>query len=58
MLRFDPMNDLKYENIYLNEYQNANEAKQDLKEYFKFYNEHRKHQPLNYLTPAQIYFAK
>lgn len=49
---------VKYENIYLNEYGNIGEAKQGLSEYFKFYNEKRKHQSLNYRTPAQIYFAK
>lgn len=49
---------VKYENIYLNEYRNANEANQGLTEYFKFYNEKRKHQSLDYRTPAQIYFAK
>ena len=49
---------VKYENIYLNEYRNFNEANQGLAEYFKFYNEKRKHQSLNYRTPAQIYFAK
>ena len=49
---------VKYENIYLNEYGNITEANQGLSEYFKFYNEKRKHQSLNYQTPAQIYFAK
>lgn len=49
---------VKYENIYLNEYRNPDEAKQGLIEYFKFYNEKRKHQSLNRKTPAQIYFAK
>lgn len=47
---------IKYENIYINEYQNINEANRGLSEYFKFYNEKRKHQSLNYQTPAQIYF--
>ena len=49
---------VKYENIYLNEYRNFQEANQGLKGYFKFYNEDRKHQSLNYRTPAQIYFSK
>ena len=35
---------VKYENIYLNEYGNIKEANQGLSEYFKFYNEKRKHQ--------------
>lgn len=49
---------VKYENIYLNEYGNIEEANQGLSEYFKFYNEKRKHQSLNYRTPAQMYFTK
>lgn len=49
---------VKYENIYLNEYANISEAEQGLNEYFKFYNEKRRHQSLDYKTPAQIYFAK
>lgn len=49
---------LKYENVYLNEYVNSNEANQGISEYMKFYNEQRKHQSLNYQTPAQIYFSK
>ena len=48
----------KYENVYLNEYANIGEAGQGLSEYFKFYNEKRRHQSLDYKTPAQIYFAK
>lgn len=49
---------VKYENIYLNEYRNPDEARQGLDEYFKFYNEKRRHQSLDRKTPAQIYFAK
>jgi len=49
---------LKYENVYLNEYRNASEANQGIGEYIKFYNELRKHQSLDYRTPAQLYFAQ
>jgi putative transposase len=49
---------VKYENVYLHDYRNRQEAGQGLSDYFKFYNEQRRHQSLNYLTPAQIYFAK
>jgi len=49
---------IKYENIYLNEYANIDEAEQGLNEYFTFYNEKRRHQSLDYKTPAQIYFTK
>jgi putative transposase len=46
---------VKYENIYLYDYQNIEEAQIGLAEYFQFYNHRRIHQSLNYLTPAQIY---
>jgi putative transposase len=49
---------LKYENVYLNEYRNFCEANQGIADYIKFFNEQRKHQSLDYKTPAQIYFAK
>jgi putative transposase len=49
---------LKYENIYINEYRSFYEAKQGIKSYFNFYNQNRKHQSLNYQTPAQVYFKK
>lgn len=49
---------VKYENVYLNDYADLGEAEQGLNEYFKFYNEKRRHQSLGYKTPAQIYFAK
>ena len=46
---------VKYENIYLYDYQNIEEARIGLTEYFQFYNHRRIHQSLNYQTPAQIY---
>lgn len=49
---------LKYENVYLSEYRNASEAEQGIGEYMTFYNEQRKHQSLDYKTPAQVYFAR
>jgi putative transposase len=49
---------IKYEEIYLKDYQRPKEAKQELGEYIKFYNEERLHQSLNYQTPAEIYFKK
>jgi len=49
---------VKYENVYLNEYRHSGEARQGLSEYFRFYNDKRKHQSLNYQTPAQIYFKQ
>lgn len=49
---------IKYENIYLNDYANFDEANDGLKIYFQFYNEKRRHQSLNNKVPAQIYFQK
>lgn len=49
---------VKYEEVYLKDYQNPREAKQSLTEYLKFYNEERFHQALKYKTPAEIYFGK
>jgi len=46
---------VKYENIYLHDYQDIEEARMGLTEYFQFYNHRRIHQSLNYQTPAQIY---
>jgi putative transposase len=47
---------VKYEEIYLKEYETITEARQELSEYFIFYNKTRIHQSLDYKTPAQIYF--
>ena len=49
---------VKYENVYLNDYLNFDEANTGLTNYFKFYNEKRRHQSLDYKTPADIYFEK
>lgn len=46
---------VKYENVYLNGYQNIPEARNGLTQYFKFYNQERFHQALAYKTPWQVY---
>jgi putative transposase len=48
---------VKYENIYLYDYQNIEEARIGLTEYFQFYNYRRIHQSLDYQTPVQIYLS-
>jgi len=48
---------VKYEEVYLNDYLNPRETRQGLTTYFHFYNNERPHQALNYLTPADVYFA-
>ena len=47
---------VKYENIYIHDYQDIDEAGIGLVQYFQFYNNRRIHQSLNYETPAEIYF--
>jgi len=46
---------VKYEEVYCKAYEGFEEAKKNLKEYFKFYNEKRVHQSLGYRTPREIY---
>ena len=46
---------LKYEEVYLKDYETVFESVEGIKSYFKFYNEERLHQALDYETPAQIY---
>lgn len=48
---------VKYEEVYLKEYANPKEARYGLTAYFDFYNNDRLHQSLEYVTPAEIYFA-
>jgi putative transposase len=49
---------VKYEEVYLKNYETVLEAKENIGNYFNFYNYERKHQSLNYKTPAEIYFGK
>lgn len=49
---------VKYENVFLQSYQNLQEAKTGLTEYFAFYNHQRPHQSLDYQTPAAVYFGQ
>lgn len=46
---------LKYERIYLKEYQTAAELSRDLAVWFNFYNEKRKHTSLDKRTPTEAY---
>lgn len=49
---------VKYERIYLNEYADMRALKEDLKNYFHFYNHERFHQTLEYKRPMEIYDKK
>ena len=48
---------VKYENIYLNDYQSVPELRLGLQQYFEFYNHQRLHQSLDYQTPAEVYYS-
>jgi putative transposase len=47
---------LKYEHIYLFNYESVPALLSDLRDYFFFYNNQRFHQSLDYLTPSQVHF--
>jgi putative transposase len=47
---------VKYEEVYLRDYETFDDARQSLGRYFKTYNEIRLHQSLGYRTPAEVYF--
>ena len=47
---------VKYENVFLQSYQNLEEARQGLTAYFQFYNHTRPHMSLDNKTPAAVYF--
>jgi len=47
---------VKWEEVYLKDYENVPEAIDGLDGYFKFYNTQRPHQSLGYRTPQQVFF--
>lgn len=49
---------VKYEDIYIKDYDNGVELDAGLTQYFHFYNHHRHHQSLNYRTPACVHFEE
>jgi putative transposase len=49
---------VKYEEVYLQEYGNGEDALVSLKRYWRFYNRARPHQSLAYRTPAAVYFGE
>ena len=48
---------LKYEDIYLKDYVSVPELEAGLRSYFRFYNEERPHQALDYRTPAAVHLG-
>jgi putative transposase len=49
---------IKYEEVYLKDYETVPEAINSLGRYFEFYNRERLHQSLNYRTPEVVYQQK
>ena len=49
---------LKYEEVYINDYNTVRDAKEGISRYINFYNRERLHQSLGYRTPAEVYFAE
>jgi putative transposase len=49
---------LKYEEVYLKDYESGLDARKSIDEYFNFYNKERLHSSLGYVPPAEIYFGK
>jgi putative transposase len=48
---------VKYEDIYIKDYERVSELESGLTAYFRFYDEDRPHQSLNYRTPGEVYRA-
>jgi len=46
---------VKYEEVYLHDYQSPREARRGIDRYLNFYNQERPHQSLAYRTPVQVY---
>lgn len=49
---------IKYQEVYLKDYQSVKEAIDELGKYIIFYNTVKPHQSLNYQTPAEVFFGK
>ena len=49
---------VKYEDIYLRDYETGYDLLEGLERYFDFYNNERPHQSLGYRTPAAVHFER
>lgn len=49
---------VKYEEVYIKDYQTVSEARNGLTQYFHFYNNERYHQSLDYQTPCAVYRSR
>lgn len=48
---------VKYEDIYLKNYETVPALEKGMSDYFRFYNHERLHQSLGYRTPAEVYYG-
>lgn len=48
---------IKYEEVYLKDYESPREARRGIHDYLEFYNQKRPHQSLDYQTPASVYYG-
>ena len=48
---------LKYEEVYIKEYENVKDLKRGIKEFIDYYNTKRFHSSLGYKKPMEVYFA-
>lgn len=48
---------LKYEEVYIKDYETVQEAKEGIRKYVNFYNNERYHSSLEDQTPAEVYFG-
>lgn len=48
---------VKYEEVYLRDYQSGQETKEGLTRYFTYYNQKRLHQSLAYKTPYEVHYS-
>ena len=49
---------VKYEEVYLKDYEDVSMVRTSLARYFQFYNHERPHQALGYKTPAAVYSSR
>lgn len=48
---------VKYEEVYLHDYENPDVAHEGLEKYFEFYNQERRHSTLGQKTPSEVYWG-
>lgn len=48
---------VKYQEVYLKDYETPREARLGLTKFLQMYNDYRPHQALKYMTPAEVYYG-